>query len=188
MSEIPGAFQGKLLVATPSLLDPNFSRTVVLMLAHGDQGALGLVLNRPTITSVGTPLPEWEDLASGPAVIFVGGPVSEGTICLARVKSEVSVPSSGYLALQGTLGTVDLESDPAFVGPWIEALRIFAGYAGWGPGQLEAEMAEGAWWAVEATDQDVFTPDVPNLWKLVLRRQGGRLALASALPPDPTLN
>jgi putative transcriptional regulator len=188
MSDMPGVLQGKLLVAAPSLLDPNFSRTVVLVLAHSDQGALGLVLNRPTITSVASPLPEWEELASQPGVIFVGGPVSEGTICLARVKSEVAVPSSGYLALQGTLGTVDLESDPAFVGPWIEALRIFAGYAGWGPGQLESEMAEGAWWALEATDGDMFCGDVAVLWKRVLRRQGGHLALVSAFPPDPSLN
>jgi putative transcriptional regulator len=188
MTDVPGALQGKLLVAAPSLVDPNFARTVVLLLAHSDQGALGLVLNRPTITSVSSPLPEWEDLASDPAVIFVGGPVSQGTICLARVKPEVSVPSSGYLPLEGALGTVDLESDPAFVAPWVEALRIFAGYAGWGPGQLEAEIEEGAWWALEAAQDDAFSDDVPNLWKKVLRRQGGLLALVSAYPPDPSLN
>jgi putative transcriptional regulator len=121
-------------------------------------------------------------------VIFVGGPVSEGTICLARVKSEVSVPGSGYLALQGDLGTVDLETDPVFVAPWIEQLRIFAGYAGWGPGQLEEEMELGAWWAIEAEPGDVFSADPGELWKRVLRRQGGVLAIAAASPPDPTLN
>jgi putative transcriptional regulator len=170
------------------LLDPNFARAVVLVLAHSDQGALGLVLNRPTVTAVASPLPEWEDLASEPAVIFVGGPVSEGTICLARVKPEVSVPSSGYLPLQGMLGTVDLESDPVFVAPWVAALRIFAGYAGWGPGQIESEMAEGAWWALEVDDGDVFSGEATTLWKRVLRRQGGHLALISAYPPDPSLN
>ena len=108
MADILGPLQGKLLVAGPSLLDPNFARTVVLLLAHGEHGALGVVLNRPTVTSLSSPLPEWAEVASTPAVIFVGGPVSEGTICLARVKSEVSVPGSGYLALQGDLGTVDL--------------------------------------------------------------------------------
>ncbi len=188
MDDTSGNLQGKLLVAAPSLLDPNFARTVVLMLAHGDQGALGLVLNRPTITDVSSPLPEWESLATEPAVVFVGGPVSEGTICLARVKSEVSVPSSGYLALQGTLGTVDLESDPAFVAPWIERLRIFAGYAGWGEGQLESEMEAGAWWAVDAREEDIFSEEPARLWKHVLRRQGGLLALASAYPADPALN
>ncbi len=188
MADIPEVRQGKLLVASPNLLDPNFARAVVLLLAHSEQGALGLVLNRPTVTSVASPLPEWSDLASEPSVIFVGGPVSEGTICLARVKPEISVPSTGYLPLQGTLGTVDLESDPAFVAPCVEALRIFAGYAGWGSGQLEVEMAEGAWWAVDATDEDVFSADVKDLWKRALRRQGGRLALVSAYPLDPSLN
>jgi putative transcriptional regulator len=188
MDEIPGSLQGKLLVAAPSLSDPNFARTVVLMLAHGEQGALGLVLNRPTVTAVASPLPEWEDLATEPAVVFVGGPVSEGTICLARVKSEVSVPSSGYIPLQGPLGTVDLEADPAFVAPWMDRLRIFAGYAGWVEGQLESEMEAGAWWAIEATEDDIFSQEPTQLWKSVLRRQGGLLALASAFPPDPTLN
>jgi putative transcriptional regulator len=188
MADISGSLQGKLLVAGPSLNDPNFARTVVLMLAHGEQGALGLVLNRPTVTAVSSPLPEWEELASEPAVVFVGGPVSEGTICLARVKSEISVPSSGYLPLQGTLGTVDLESDPAFVAPWLERLRIFAGYGGWGPGQLEAEMEAGAWWALEAEEADTFSDEPTELWRKVLRRQGGLLALASAYPSDPTLN
>jgi putative transcriptional regulator len=188
MGDVPGPLQGKLLVAGPSLLDPNFARTVVFLLAHGEQGALGLVLNRPTATSLSTPLPEWDELASSPSVVFVGGPVTSGTICLARVKSEVSVPGLGYLTLQGDLGTVDLETDPVFVAPWIEQLRIFAGYSGWGPGQLEDEMAAGAWWAIEAEPEDVFSDEPTDLWKRVLRRQGGVLAIASASPQDPTLN
>jgi putative transcriptional regulator len=188
MSETKGPFQGKLLVAAPRLLDPNFARSVVLILAHGDQGAVGLVLNRPTMTMVGAPLPAWEELASEPAVVFVGGPVSEGSICLAQVKPQVSVPDTGYLPLQGTLGTVDLDADPAFVGPWIEKLRIFAGYGGWGPGQLEGEIGEGAWWALDPVEEDVFSDDPSGLWKRVLRRQGGELALLSGYPEDPSLN
>ena len=188
MADLPGPLQGKLLVAKPSLVDPNFSRTVVFLLAQGDQGALGLVLNRPTVTPLASPLPEWDELASGPAVVFVGGPVSEGTICLARVKSEIGVPSSGYMPLQGDLGTVDLEADPAFVAPWIDRLRIFAGYAGWAPEQLEDEISEGAWWVLDADEGDVFDPEPGELWKKALRRQGGDLALMAALPPDPSLN
>ena len=188
MSETRGPFQGKLLVAAPRLLDPNFARTVVLVLAHGEQGAVGLVLNRPTMTLVSSPLPEWEELASAPAVVFVGGPVSEGSICLAQVKPQVSELDAGYLPLQGTLGTVDLEADPAFVGAWVEKLRIFAGYGGWGPAQLEAEIEEGAWWVLESMEEDVFSDDPSGLWKKVLRRQGGELALMSAYPPDPSLN
>lgn len=188
MGDVPGPLQGRLLVAKPSLVDPNFARTVVFVLAHGDQGALGLVLNRPTVTPLASPLPEWDDLASGPSVVFVGGPVSEGTICLARVNSEIGVPSSGYLPLQGSLGTVDLGADPSFVAPWINGLRIFAGYAGWSPDQVEQEIAEGAWWVFEAEENDVFDPEPATLWKSVLRRQGGPLAVVAAYPPDPSLN
>ena len=192
MSEISGPLQGKLqgklLVAGPQLLDPNFSRTVVLVLAHNEQGAVGLVLNRPTTTSVSSPLPEWEELATAPDVVFVGGPVTEGSICLARAKQQVSVPGDGYLPLHGSLGTVDLEADPSVVGPLIENLRIFAGYGGWAPGQLEAEIGQEAWHVVEASDEDIFTDDPMGLWKTVLRRQGGELALVSAYPPDPCLN
>ena len=188
MSDVPGLSQGRLLVATPHLADPNFSRTVVLLLAHGDQGALGLVLNRPTSTSLASPLPQWEDLASGPGVVFVGGPVTGGTICLARVRSEIAVPDDAYLPLQGTLGTIDLEADPAFVAPWVEELRVFAGYAGWGAGQLEGEVDEGAWWVLDALPDDAFSDQPDGLWKRVLRRQGGKLALSSYLPADPSLN
>jgi len=188
MSGISGPLQGKLLVAAPRLLDPNFTRTVVLVLAHSDQGAVGLVLNRPTMTLVSAPLPEWEDLASEPAVVFVGGPVSEGSICLARVRPQVSVPESGYLPLDGTLGTIDLEADPAFVSPCIEKLRVFAGYGGWAPEQLETEIGQGAWYVLDAVGEDVFSEEPEGLWKKVLRRQGGGLALVSAFPPDPSLN
>lgn len=188
MPDAAGPWQGKLLVAKPALADPNFARTVVFLLAHGDQGALGLVLNRPTVTPVGGPLPEWEDLASVPGVVFVGGPVSEGTICLARVKSEVSVPNAGYLPLQGALGTVDLEGGPELVAPWIGNLRIFAGYAGWSAGQLEDELAEGAWWVFEAEEPDIFDPEPSTLWKRALRRQGGEFVLTAAYPSDPSLN
>jgi len=188
MPAMSGPLQGKLLVAAPRLVDPNFARTVVLVLAHSDQGAVGLVLNRPTVTLVGAPLPEWEELASEPAVVFVGGPVSEGSICLARARPQVSVPETGYLPLDGTLGTIDLEADPAFVSPCIEKMRVFAGYGGWAPDQLEGEIDEGAWYVLDAVDEDVFSDEPETLWKRVLRRQGGRLALVSAFPPDPSLN
>jgi putative transcriptional regulator len=188
MSQVPEPSQGRLLVATPRLADPNFSRTVVLLLAHGDQGALGLVLNRPSDTELSSPLPQWEELASGPGVVFVGGPVVGGTICLARVRSEIGVPDDAYLPLQGTLGTVDLEADPALVAPWVEELRVFAGYAGWGPSQLEGEIDEGAWWVTESLPEDAFSVDPADLWRTVLRRQGPKLALASYFPPDPSLN
>lgn len=188
MTDANGLLQGRLLVAAPTLVDPNFNRTVVLLLAQGDQGALGLVLNRPTRTSLAASLPDWADLAAAPEVVFAGGPVTEGTICVARLKSEVSVPHSGYLPLRGPLGTVDLDADPVLVAPWIERLRVFAGYAGWGAGQLESELTQGVWWVVDVDEGDVFNPTPAELWRAVLRRQGGALALAAAVPPDPSLN
>lgn len=188
MTDGAGVLQGRLLVAGPVLADPNFSRSVVFLLAHGDQGALGLVLNRPTHTSLAASLPEWDELASEPAVVFAGGPVTEGTICLARLKSDVPVPASGYLPLTGPFGTVDLDADPVLVAPSIEHLRVFAGYSSWGPGQLESELAQDAWWVVDVAEGDVFSSEPDDLWKKVLRRQGGPLALAAGMPADPSLN
>jgi putative transcriptional regulator len=114
--------------------------------------------------------------------------VTGGTICLARVRSEIAVPDDAYLPLQGRLGTIDLEADPSFIAPWVEELRVFAGYAGWGAGQLEGEVDEGAWWVLDALPDDAFSDEPDGLWKRVLRRQGGKLALSSYVPEDPSLN
>jgi putative transcriptional regulator len=181
------SFKGKLLVANPLLPDPNFDRTVVLVLAHEDEGALGLVLNRPSETEVDAPLPRWERLAADPPVVFVGGPVAPGAaICLARLPE--GNHADGWTPLVGELGTLDLEQDPDDVYLGIEAIRVFAGYAGWGPGQLEQEISVGAWFVLPADPGDPMSDDPEQLWKKVLRRQGGKLALVGALPPDPTLN
>src|SRR5687768_2508756 len=128
--------RGKLLVATPDLEDPNFFRTVVLMLEHTDDGALGVVLNRPTIAELTEPLPAWAPMAAEPAVVFTGGPVQpEAAIGLGRRTPGEGEPD-GFAALFGDLGTVDLERPPDAVVPVIDRIRVFAGYAGWGPGQL----------------------------------------------------
>ncbi|MGI8491468.1 MAG: YqgE/AlgH family protein [Acidimicrobiales bacterium] len=188
------ALAGRSLVASPLLPDPNFDRTVVLVLVHNDEGALGVVLNRPTDTRVGVPLPKWESLAADPAVVFVGGPVNhQAALCLARVSGgslggpETEADGS-WIRVAGEVGTLDLDSEPAFLANDLAALRIFAGYAGWGAGQLEAEIAAGAWWVVDADPSDVFSGDPDGLWKAVLRRQRGGLALASAYPDDPSMN
>ncbi len=206
--------------------DPNFHRTVVLLLAHQEDGALGVVLNRPSDLDVDSPLPRWERLVADPPVVFVGGPVAPGAaICLARVPDPPSAGRAadgagdgegaggrdgaadgarddedpfadgvgdralgGWLPLVGELGTLDLERDPDDLAITVEAVRVFAGYAGWGPGQLEREIEAGAWFVVLAESGDALSGDPGLLWKRVLRRQGGRLALVAAYPNEPGLN
>jgi len=179
--------KGRLLVATPSLGDPNFARTVVLILEHGDEGAIGVVLNRPTGTDVSDPLPGWQRLAAEPPVVFAGGPVSpDAAICLAR--SWPDEFTDAYEPLLGALGTIDLSVDPDDVSAAVQALRIFAGYAGWAGGQLEAEIAEGAWFVVDARAEDVLSAEPLDLWADVLRRQRGDLKFYANFPSDPASN
>ena len=180
------SLKGRLLVATPGLSDPNFSRTVVLMIEHGDEGALGVVLNRPSELEVSEPLPAWADMAAQPPVVFVGGPVSPSSaICLGRV---AVVEGDGWEPVVGPLGAVDLNLEPEEVTPRPEVVRVFAGYAGWGPHQLEAEILSGGWFVVDAEPDDVLSPQPDDLWSDVLRRQRGRLALFAGYPDDPSVN
>jgi putative transcriptional regulator len=203
---------GRLLVANPLLPDANFDRTVVLLLAYTDEGALGLVLNRPSQMGLAQSLPQWEDLAASPARVFIGGPVQhQAVICLARTSAPVGDTSpeklaeglggsagrsgspspdtfSGWRAVTPEVGTLDLDVDPAGLGSRFREVRIFAGYSGWAAGQLEGEIAGGAWWVVDAQPEDAFSPEPDLLWKKVLRRQPGPLALVAAYPADPTMN
>ncbi|MDQ6910130.1 MAG: YqgE/AlgH family protein [Actinomycetota bacterium] len=178
---------GRLVVAAPVMQDPNFDRTVVLVLEHGQDGALGIVLNRPTEADVFEALPRWESLAAEPAVIFVGGPVAPtAAICVARAGAPGE--TNGWKPLFGGLGTVDLERDPDDLGTAVEKVRVFAGYTGWGPGQLDDEIEEGAWFVLDALPADALSAEPATLWEAVLRRQGGQLALLANFPSDPSLN
>jgi putative transcriptional regulator len=182
---------GRLIVANPLLPDPNFDRTVVMLLAYGEDGALGLVLNRPSETMLSAPLPRWERLAASPAVVFVGGPVQhQAVICLARALGHpaAAVPPQGWSAVLPDVGTIDLDLDPDELQGSLSQVRVFAGYAGWTAGQLEAEIGAGAWWILDATAEDAFCDEPEELWKRVLRRQGGPLALVASYPDDPMLN
>jgi putative transcriptional regulator len=180
---------GRLIVASPVLPDPNFDRTVVLLIAYGDKGALGLVLNRPSETDLRTPLPQWAHLAADPAVLFVGGPVQhQAVICLARSGPGEPGRPEGWQALTTDVGTLDLDTDPAMAGAGLTHVRIFAGYAGWGPGQLDGEVEAGAWWSVPADPDDAFDPHPDQLWETVLRRQAGRLRMVASYPADPRWN
>jgi putative transcriptional regulator len=182
---------GRLLVANPLLPDPNFDRTVVLLLAYSEEGALGVVLNRPSETLVAAPLPRWEQLAADPAVVFVGGPVErQAVICLARATGPAGPDelTSGWQAVTEDVGIQGLDEDPDGLHPDVSEVRVFAGYAGWTAGQLENEIGMGAWWVVDAEPGDPFSDEPDELWKRVLRRQRGPLALVSAYPDNPNLN
>jgi putative transcriptional regulator len=179
---------GRLLVAAPLLRDPNFMRTTVFIAEYSEDGAVGVVLNRPSDTDVAGVLPAWQGAVSSPAVVFVGGPVAqEGALALARVGG-LEMPDAGFQPVVDGLGVVDLESDSVLLAPHLAGMRVYAGYAGWGPGQLDAEIDEGAWYVVTGAPDDVFCSQPELLWRDVLRRQGGELALVSTYPPDPTLN
>lgn len=163
MSGVPTPLHaGCLLVALPSLTDPNFARTVVLVLAHdADDGALGVVLNRPTDTDVAEPLPQWAPLAAKRGVVFQGGPV--GATAAIGVARGTGVAGNGWAPVAGHLGTVDLGLDPHELPGPVDAVRVFSGYAGWGPGQLEAEVGEGAWLVVDGAPDDVLCADPARL-------------------------
>jgi putative transcriptional regulator len=179
---------GKLLIAEPMLGDPNFDRTVVLMIEHTPEGALGVVLNRPTDLEVGAVLHEWADLAATPPVLYMGGPVEQnGVLAIGRRRPDAP-PLPGWSAVLGDLGTVDLHLGPDGVADGLDGIRFFAGYSGWGGGQLEAELAEGAWLVVEAATDDVFAPEPDVMWRAVLRRQGGKTAMLADFPTHPSLN
>lgn len=192
--ELPPA-AGRLLVATPLLVEATFARTVVYLLEHDDDGTVGVVVNRPSRTPVGQVLPSWHEAASDPDVVFTGGPVQpDGALCLGEVRpgGEQAVPSeSGWLrmlpggaGLGGVLATVDLEADGGDVAPALANLRIYAGHAGWSPGQLADEIGQGAWIVVDGGKHDVFSRAPTVLWRQVLRRQRPPLSLLATYPPE----
>ena len=179
---------GMLLVATPQLLDPNFSDTVVLLLDVDDDGALGVVLNRPTPVAVSEVLADWREVVAEPEVLFQGGPVStEGALAVGWLRDSEDVPV-GFREFHGPLGVIDLDTPVELIDGSLSGMRIFAGYAGWGADQLGGEIDEGSWYVVPAQPPDVFREDCTALWRDVLRRQPGELAWHSTRPVDPDLN
>jgi putative transcriptional regulator len=179
----PSSHAGQLLVATPLIGDPNFERTVVLLIAHGPSGAFGVVLNRPSDTRIEEVAAAWTAVAAAPGVVFVGGPVAQEVVLgLGRP----GTPGEATGPLVAGCATVDLNAEPD-EGRWWD-VRLFAGSAGWAPGQLEDELAEGAWWVADGTAADVLGADPDGLWATVLRRQRGEVAWFANHPDDPTAN
>ena len=185
------SLSGRLLVATPALVDPNFDRTVVLVLDHDHSGALGVVINRPTPVPVGDVLPDWSPYVTGEPVLYAGGPVgTDSALALAELATGTDLlePPPGFRPLAGLLGLVDLDAPPEILVDVLQGLRVFAGYAGWGSGQLEDEIADDAWFVVPSQPGDPFSAEAERLWRAVLRRQGGELAWVSTAPDDPSMN
>jgi putative transcriptional regulator len=178
------SLQGQLLVASPALLDPNFRRTVVLVTEHTEDGAAGLVLNRPTESEVSEIVPALESLVDDGEPIFMGGPVQPNGVL---VLGEFLDPDDAAVPLFGSLGFPSLE-EPDEVVPLTTRRRIFAGYAGWGSGQLEDELAREDWILEEAQPDDAFTEAPQELWADVLRRKGGIYELVARMPEDPSVN
>ena len=177
--------RARLLVATPELVDPNFHRSVVLVLEHNDDGALGVVLNRPRLVGGAEAVPQWADRLAFPSRLHSGGPVSEGSVVGLGL-----APDSGDDAvtpLVGRLGVLDLHRDPSDL-PGVGSVRLFSGYSGWSAGQLEVEMALGSWFVLDAEPMDALTDDPLGLWASVLARQPGLLGRMAAYPDDPSVN
>lgn len=179
---------GTLLVAGPGMLDPNFAGSVVLVCRHDRDGALGLVLNRPTESPVGDFLPGWVERLADPAVVFVGGPVQpEVAVGVGRLLEPGDRPD-GWMEIVEGLGLVDMGGSPAAAAGCLRSLRVFSGYAGWTEGQLEMEVATGDWLVVPSEGSDPFDPMPDGLRRAVLRRAGGALAWYADHPGDPSLN
>ena len=177
--------KARLLVATPELVESNFHRSVVLVLEHNDDGALGVVLNRPRLVSGGDAVPQWADRLAFPSRLHSGGPVSEDSVIGLALGPAGGI--DGLSPLLGQLGLVDLHRSPEEL-PDVEPVRLFAGYSGWSAGQLDAELLAGGWIVVDALPEDALTPSPEELWQAVLGRQPGLLGHLAGYPDDPRLN
>jgi putative transcriptional regulator len=178
--------RGQLLLASPVLQDPNFLRTVVLVAEHTEEGAMGLVLNRPATTTVGEAVPDLSWLVGAEEPVYVGGPVAETAVI---VLAEFERPELAGALVEGDLGFVGADADdPDVLEDAVRRARVFAGHSGWGPGQLEGELDEEAWIVQAPRRDEIFTPEPGDLWAAVLRRMGQRYALLATMPPDPSVN
>src|SRR2546426_5258187 len=171
------SLRGSLLIAGPRLFDPNFRRTVVLIGEHNDEGALGVVLNRPSGVTVTEAAPALSPLVGDEAGLFLGGPIQpEGAVVLADFED----PDMAGLLAFGSIGFL-IGDVPLQAAAGIRRARIFAGYAGWGEGQLEQELEEESWIVEPTTPEDVFTDDPEGLWSGVLKRKGPKYQLLSTM-------
>jgi putative transcriptional regulator len=179
------SLRGQLLVAGPTLLDPNFHRTVVLIVEHDEAGAMGLILNRPSPIGAQQAIPELSPALDAEEKLWMGGPVQTTSVV---VLADFAGTSLASMAVLGDLGLVLPDTDLEEVGGSVRRARAFLGYAGWGPGQLEDELERDDWIVADFDAADAFTDEAEKLWSRVLGRKGGRYALLSTMPPDPSVN
>jgi putative transcriptional regulator len=181
---------GSLLVSSTDLVEPAFRRTVIYVIEHNEAGSLGVVINRPSETSVQEVLPQWAPLAARPAALYVGGPVKrDAALCLATLRTGALIDGvAGLRRVHGRVVMVDLDSDPEVIAPLVEGVRIFAGYSGWTFGQLDSELQRDDWMVVSALPSDVVAPARIDVWAQVLRRQPLPLALLATHPIDVERN
>jgi putative transcriptional regulator len=172
------SLRGQLLIAAPSLFD-YFRRTVVLVIEHTPDGAMGVVLNRTSETSVAEAVPALAGLVEEEELVRVGGPVAPQAVVALGDFEDVSEAGTSVV---GGVGTVDPESDNES----LRRLRVYAGYAGWDAGQLDTEVEEGAWIVASAETDDPFRED--DIWSEALRRKGGGYRLLATMPADPSIN
>jgi putative transcriptional regulator len=181
------SLRGRLLIAGATMLDPNFARTVILVAEHSeDEGAMGIVLNRPSEAPVGDAIPGLADLVDGDAFVYVGGPVQSSAV---TALAEFDDPDEAATIVFGDVGFIKGDEDIALIAGSIRRARIYAGYAGWTTGQLEAELEQEDWFVHELPlADDVFSDEPEELWSVVLQRKGGRYALVARMPLDPSVN
>jgi putative transcriptional regulator len=184
MDGVDESLRGKLLIASPALIDPNFARSVVLMTEHNEEGAMGIVLNRPAEAPARDLLPALEEIA-GDDPLFIGGPVQPQAVVLL---AEFSDPEAAAWLVVADVGLAAAETDVEELAPAVRRGRFYAGYSGWGPGQLEAEMEQESWIVEAPIPRELFPDDPESLWNDVLERKGGQYALISRMPADPSLN
>ena len=184
-----GGLAGQILVATPALVDGHFRRSVVLILDHDDDGALGVILNRRTDIDVDEVLPGWSSTVTAPGGVYEGGPVAtDSALAVGLLAVDPDDEPLGWRRMFGRVGLIDLDAPSTVVQGALAGMRIYAGYAGWGEGQLESEIEEGSWFVFAATEADIVHANPATLWRDVLRRQDSEVRLLSTYPDDPSMN
>jgi putative transcriptional regulator len=179
------SLRGKCLIASPALVDPNFARSVVLIAEHTEEGAMGLVLNRPTDAVVAEAVEELAGVVEPGEQVFAGGPVEEQSV---MVLAEFDDPAQAAAVVLDDVGFLPSDAALEELSGRTRRARVFAGHAGWGPGQLDAELDEGAWIVGDPDPGDIFSEDPDELWSSALERKGGAFALLARMPADPSVN
>lgn len=181
---------GSLLIAAPDMPDPSFRRAIVYIIEHDHTGSLGVVLTRSSETDVASILPAWAGLCASPEVFYIGGPVKPDTgIALAVLSAGVDgSDDSGLQRIEGRVHVVDLGGDPDQLLDRSDGMRVFVGYTGWSPGQLQDELDRGDWYVAPSLPSDLLAPARVDVWGTVLRRQDMPLPLYATYTGEGELN